>query len=67
MLGEQNAEEVKYTFVIRYQNAGQNHNIKTSDKSFQNKAKFTCLGTSEINQNCILEKIKSKLNSGNTG
>jgi len=30
-----NAEKTKYTFMPREQNAGQNHNIKTGDKSFK--------------------------------
>jgi hypothetical protein len=39
------------------QKAGQNHNIKTGDKSFESMAKFKYLGAL-ANQNCIHEGIK---------
>ena len=58
-----NAEKTKCTFTPREQNAGQNHNIKTGDKSFDSMAKFKYLGTL-ANQNCIHEEIKSRLNHG---
>jgi hypothetical protein len=59
-----NAEKTKYTFMPREQNAGQNHNIKTGDKSSESMAKFKYLGTL-ANQNCIHEEIKSRLDPGN--
>jgi hypothetical protein len=31
-----NAEKTKYMFMSCHQNAGQNHNIKTGNKSFEN-------------------------------
>jgi hypothetical protein len=48
--------------LSRHQNAGQNHNIKIRDRSFENVAKF---GTTITNKNLIQEEIKRRLNSGN--
>jgi hypothetical protein len=39
------------------QNAGQNHNIKTANRSFENVAKFKYLGMASTNQNLIHEEI----------
>jgi hypothetical protein len=50
--------------MCRHQNAGQNHNIKRANRSFENVAKFNYLVKVVTNQNLIHEKIKSKLNSG---
>jgi hypothetical protein len=49
----------------RHQNAGQNHNIKTTHRAFENVAKFKYLGTIETDENLILDKIKRRLISGN--
>jgi hypothetical protein len=51
--------------LSRYQNAGQNHKIKTGDRSFKNVAQFKYLGTTVTNQNLIQVEIKKRLNSGN--
>jgi hypothetical protein len=51
--------------VSHHQNAGQNCNILIVSKFFKNVAKFKYLGTEITNQNCILENIKNRLNSGN--
>jgi hypothetical protein len=51
--------------VSRYQNAGQNHDIKIGNRSFENVAQFKYYGTTVTNQNLIQEVIKRRLNSGN--
>jgi hypothetical protein len=48
--------------MSRNQNAGQNHNIKIDNKSFE---KVEQLGTTLTNLNSIQEEIKSRLKSGN--
>jgi hypothetical protein len=53
---EVNAEETKYMAIYQDQHAGQNHNIKIHNKSFERVEKF---------RYSIQEKIKSKLKSGN--
>jgi hypothetical protein len=63
---EVNVEKAKYILMPRHQNAGQNHNIKIGDISFENMAQFKYLGTTVTDQNLIQEEIKRTLNSGNT-
>jgi hypothetical protein len=60
---EVNAEKTKYEYMLlsRHQNAGQNHNIKIGDRSFENVAQFKYLGTTVTNQNLIGEEIKRRL------
>jgi hypothetical protein len=47
------------------QNAGQNLNMKMAGRSFENVANFRYLGTKVTYQNCINDKSKSRLSSGN--
>jgi hypothetical protein len=51
--------------LSRHQNAGQNHNIKVANRSFETVAQFKYLGMTVTNQNLILVEIKRRLNSGN--
>jgi hypothetical protein len=51
--------------MSRYQKAGQKHNIKIVNRSFEDVAKFKYLGTTLTDQNCVHEEINSRLNSGN--
>jgi hypothetical protein len=58
---EVNAEKTKYMVTSRNQNAGQNHNIKLDNKSFERVEQFKYLGTNLTNQNSIQEEIKNRL------
>jgi hypothetical protein len=51
--------------VPHYQNARQNHELLTANKSFENVEKFKYLGTAITNQKCIHKEIKSRLNVTN--
>jgi hypothetical protein len=45
--------------------AGQNHNTKIANRSFENVEKFKSFRLTPTNQNCIHEEIKGRLNMGN--
>jgi ribosomal protein S2 len=62
---EVNAEKTRCMLLSCNQNAGQNHDMKTANRSSENVAVFRYLGTTVTNQNSIQEKIKRRLNSGN--
>jgi hypothetical protein len=62
---EVNIEKTKYMLRSRHQNAGQNHDIKTAYRCFENVAKFRYLGMTITNQNLMQEEIKSRLNTSN--
>jgi hypothetical protein len=51
--------------VSRCQKAGQRQSIKKANRTFEDVAKFKCLGTTLTGENCIHEEFKSRLNSGN--
>jgi hypothetical protein len=60
---EANTEETKYMLLSRHQNAGQNHDIKTGNRCFENVAINERLGTDAKNRNCINEEMRNRLNS----
>jgi hypothetical protein len=51
--------------LSHHQNAGQNHDIKTASRFFENVAQFKYFGMTVTNQNMIHEEIKRSLNSDN--
>jgi hypothetical protein len=51
--------------LSRHQNAGQNHDKKITNRSFEKVTKFKCLETTITNQNLIQEEIEMGLISGN--
>jgi hypothetical protein len=57
-------EEKEYMLLSPHQYAGQNHDIKMTNKSFENVAQFKYFETTVTNQNLIQEKIK-RLNLDN--
>jgi hypothetical protein len=63
---EISAQKTKYMIMSRHPNSGQNQNIRISNESFENVAKFKYLGTTLTNQNDIRDEIKSRLYSENT-
>jgi hypothetical protein len=54
---EGNTEQTKCTVTYRNENAGQSHNLKTANRSFENAATFKHLGTKETNENCTHAEI----------
>jgi len=60
-----NADKTKNIVMSQDQNAGQSHNIKTDNISFERLEQFKYLGTTLTYQNSIHEEIKSRLKSGN--
>jgi hypothetical protein len=47
------AEKTKYMLLSRHQNAGQNHDIKTSNRSFENVTQFKYVETTVTKQYLI--------------
>jgi ribosomal protein S2 len=62
---EVNTEKTKFMFLSHNQNAGQNHDIKIANSSFENVVQFRYMGMTITNQTLIQEEIKTSLNSGN--
>jgi hypothetical protein len=63
---EVNAEKTMYMFLSCHQDAGQNHDMKICNRSFENVEQFKYLGTTVTNQNLIPEEIKRRFSLGNT-
>jgi effector-binding domain-containing protein len=55
---EVNAEKTKYMFMSCKQNTGQNHNIKTANKSLEIEAKFKYLHITLNNKITFIKKLK---------
>jgi len=47
--------------VTPQQRAGQNHNFKIGNKSFEKVEKFICWGTTLTKQNSVQDEITSRL------
>jgi len=62
---EVNADKTKYRVMSPDQNAGQSHNIKIDNSSFERVEQLTYLRTTLTNQNSIQEEIENRLKSGN--
>jgi hypothetical protein len=61
---EVNSEKTKYMFMSRQQTAGQSNYLRVANKSTEKVAKFKYLGETLMDQNCIHEEIRSRLNVG---
>jgi hypothetical protein len=61
---EVNPEKTKHMLMSR-QKVGQKRSIKTVNRAFEDVTKFKYSGTTQTDQNCMHEEIKSRLNSGN--
>jgi hypothetical protein len=62
---EVNAAKTKYMFMSRDLIAGQNHNIKSDNKSSERLKPFECFGTTLTDQNSVQNEIMSKLKTEN--
>jgi hypothetical protein len=59
-----NIDKSTYILLSPHQNAGQNHDMKTTNRAFENVAQLKYMRTTVTNQNFTLEEIKT-LNSAN--
>jgi hypothetical protein len=59
------AEKTRYMLPSRHQIAGENHDIKIGNRSFESVAQFRYIGTTITNQKLVQEEIKRRLNSDN--
>jgi hypothetical protein len=57
---EVNTEKTNYMLLCHHQNAGQNHDIKTADRSFKMWYSSNIWGRIITNQNLIQEGIKTR-------
>jgi hypothetical protein len=55
-------DKTKCMVLSRHKNAAQNHNFLIVNRSFENVAKFKCLGTTVTNLNFMHKEIKGGLN-----
>jgi hypothetical protein len=59
---EINTKKTKYMLMSHHRNAGHNRKVKIANRSFENLAKFKCLGRTITDQSFIHVDIKSRLN-----
>jgi hypothetical protein len=59
-----NVKKIKHMLMSHHQNAGQNHDIKVANRSFENVAQFKYLELTVMDLNLIQEEIKKGLNLG---
>jgi hypothetical protein len=52
-----NVEKIKYMLLSCHQNAGQNHNIRIANRSFENVGQLRYLAATITNKNLIQEEI----------
>jgi hypothetical protein len=57
---EINTEKTKYMLLYRHQNVGQNRDIKTANRSFENVSQFKYLGTTITNTNLFRWKLREE-------
>jgi hypothetical protein len=64
---EINAEKTKYKHILLsyHQNAGQNHDIKIANRSYENVSQFKYLRITVTSQNLIQKEIKRRFSLGN--
>jgi hypothetical protein len=62
---ERNLQKTKYMIMSWHPNSGKNRNIKITNESFENVAKFKYFEKALKSQNGIHDKTKNRLNSGN--
>jgi hypothetical protein len=55
---EVNTEKTKYMVMSCHQNAGQNHTSLIANKSFENIAKFKCLGIA-VTKTVFMKKLRA--------
>jgi hypothetical protein len=65
-MSEVNAQRVKY-MVTSQEHAGQNHDFKIGNKSFEKVEQFIYWGTTLTKQNSVQDKIMSRSKKGNDG
>jgi hypothetical protein len=62
---EVNPEKTRYMLMSHSQKIGLTHSIKIGNMSFEDVAKFKCLGATLTDQDCRQVEIKSRMKSGN--
>jgi hypothetical protein len=62
---EADTEKAMYILFSLHQNAEQNHDQETANRSFENVVQFKYVGTTATNHNLIQEETETRLNSGN--